>query len=139
MSTSAPPVTSAPIALGRAWGPRINRTVVLSIALAGLVGLAIGRAGLGGAADAARRYQASVFSVDGWPAWDNYWYAGRYGVVNYSLLFYPLASIFGVVAVAVLAVTASSGLFAVIVMHQWGRPARWSALLLRSRCRRCWP
>ena len=35
----------------------------------------------------------------------------------------------GVVAVAVLAVTASAGLFAVIVMHQWGRPARWSALL----------
>ena len=25
--------------------------------------------------------------------------------------------------------TASAGLFAVIVMHQWGRPARWSALL----------
>jgi hypothetical protein len=129
MSTSAPPVTSAPIALGRAWVPRINRTVVLSIALAGLVGLAIGLAGLGGVDDAAHRYQASVFSVDGWTAWDNYWYAGRYGVVNYSLLFYPLASIFGVVAVAVLAVTASSGLFAVIVMHQWGRPARWSALL----------
>jgi hypothetical protein len=129
MSTSAPPVTSAPIALGRAWVPRIDRTVVLSIALAGLVGLAIGLAGLGGVDDAAHRYQASVFSVDGWTAWDNYWYAGRYGVVNYSLLFYPLASIFGVVAVAVLAVTASSGLFAVIVMHQWGRPARWSALL----------
>ena len=58
--------------------------------------------------DAAHRYQASVFSVDGWTAWDNYWYAGRYGVVNYSLLFYPLAAIFGVVAVAVAATTASS-------------------------------
>ncbi len=89
----------------------------------------IGLAGLGGVDDAAHRYQASVFSVDGWTAWDNYWYAGRYGVINYSLLFYPLASVLGVVAVAVLAVTASSGLFAVIVMHQWGRPARWSALL----------
>jgi hypothetical protein len=129
MSTSAPPVTSAPIAIGRAWVPRIDRTVALSIALAGLVGLAIGLAGLGGVDDAAHRYQASVFSVDGWTAWDNYWYAGRYGVVNYSLLFYPLASVVGVVAVAVFAVTVSSGLFAVIVMHQWGRPARWSALL----------
>ena len=129
MSTSAPPVTSAPIALGRAWVPRIDRTVVLSVALAGIIGLAIGLAGLGGVDDAAHRYQASVFSVDGWTAWDNYWYAGRYGVVNYSLLFYPLASVLGVVAVAVLAVTASAGLFAVIVMHQWGRPARWSALL----------
>jgi hypothetical protein len=129
MSTSAPPVSSAPLALDRARLPRIDRWVLISLAVAGLVGVAIGLAGLGGVDDAAHRYQASVFSVDGWTAWDNYWYAGRYGVINYSLLFYPLAAALGVVTVAVLAVTASSGLFAMIVLHQWGRPARWSALL----------
>ena len=129
MSTTAPPVSSVPVALGRARLPRVDRTVLLALALAGALGLALGLAGLGGVDDAAHRYQASVFSVDGWTAWDNYWYAGRYGVVNYSLLFYPLAAVFGVVTVAVLATTASSGLFALIVMHQWGRPARWSALL----------
>jgi hypothetical protein len=129
MSTTAPPVSSVPVALGRARLPRVDRTVLLALALAGALGLALGLAGLGGVDDAAHRYQASVFSVDGWTAWDNYWYAGRYGVVNYSLLFYPLAAIFGVVTVAVAATTASSGLFALIVMHQWGRPARWSALL----------
>ncbi len=129
MSSTASPVSSAQLALDRARLPRVNRWVLISIAVSGLVGLAIGLAGLGGVDDAAHRYQASVFSVDGWTAWDNYWYAGRYGVVNYSLLFYPLASVLGVVTVAVLATTASAGLFAVIVMHQWGRPARWSALL----------
>jgi hypothetical protein len=129
MSTTASPVSPAPLALGRARLLRVDRTVLLSLGLAGLLGLVIGLAGLGGVDDAAHRYQASVFSVDGWTAWDNYWYAGRYGVVNYSLLFYPLAAVLGVVTVAVVAVTASSGLFAVIVMHQWGRPARWSALL----------
>jgi hypothetical protein len=109
MSTTASPVSSAPLALGRARLPRVDRTVLMAIAVAGLVGLAIGLAGLGGVDDAAHRYQASVFSVDGWTAWDNYWYAGRYGVVNYSLLFYPLAAVLGVVTVAVLAVTASAG------------------------------
>ena len=129
MSTTISPVTSARVALGRARLPRVDRTVLGCLALAGVVGLVIGLAGFGGVDDAAHRYQASVFSVDGWTAWDNYWYAGRYGVVNYSLLFYPLAATLGVVTVAVLATTASAGLFAHIVMHQWGRPARWSALL----------
>src|SRR3954451_7615123 len=129
MSISAPPVSSVPAALGRARLPRVNRTVLLALGLAGALGLALGLAGLSGVDDAAHRYQASVFSVDGWTAWDNYWYAGRYGVINYSMLFYPAAAVLGVVTVAVLAVTASSGLFAVIVLHQWGRPARWSALL----------
>lgn len=129
MSTTASPVSSARLALGRERLPRIDRWVVLSLVVAGMAGLALALAGLGGVDDAAHRYQASVFSVDGWTAWDNYWYAGRYGVVNYSLLFYPLASALGVVTVAVLATTISSGLFALIVMHQWGRPARWSALL----------
>src|SRR5262245_34663661 len=100
MSTTAPPVSSAPLALGRARLPRIDRTVVLSLVVAGVVGLTLALAGLGGVDDAAHRYQASVFGVDGWTAWDNYWYAGRYGVVNYSLLFYPLASALGVVTVA---------------------------------------
>ena len=104
----------------------------MAILFTGIVAMVIGLAGLGGVDDAAHRYQASVFGVDGWTAWDNYWYAGRYGVVNYSMLFYPLGSLFGVVTVAVLAVTAASGLFAVIVMHQWGRPARWSALLFAA-------
>src|SRR4029077_1573647 len=124
MSPTASPVSSAQLALDRARLPRVNRWVLISIAVSRLVGLAIGLAGLGGGDAAAHRYQASVFSVDGWTAWDNYWYAGRYGVVNYSLLFYPLAAIFGVVTVAVAATTASSGLFALIVMHQWGQPAR---------------
>ena len=93
MSTTASPVSSVPVALGRARLPRVDRTVLFALALAGALGLALGLAGLGGVDDAAHRYQASVFSVDGWTAWDNYWYAGRYGVVNYSLLFYPLAAV----------------------------------------------
>ena len=97
MSTTAPNVPPVPVALDRARLPRVDRTVLLALGLAGALGLALGLSGLGGVDDAAHRYQASVFSVDGWTAWDNYWYAGRYGVVNYSLLFYPLAAIFGVV------------------------------------------
>src|SRR4029077_850184 len=121
MSSTASPVSSAQLALDRARLPRVNRWVLISIAVSGLVGLAIGLAGLGGVDDAAHRYQASVFGVDGWTAWDNYWYAGRYGVVNYSLLFYPLASVLGVVTVAVLATTVSAGRCPGLLGVQGGR------------------
>ena len=34
--------------------------------------------------------------ADGWRFWDNYWYAGRYELINYSPLYYPLAALVGV-------------------------------------------
>jgi hypothetical protein len=102
--------------------------VWIAVAIAGVLSLAIAL-GPPGVDASAHRYLTNRFSVDGWRFWDNYWYAGRYEFVNYSLLFYPLASFFGLLEVAVVAVTAGAGLFSAIVMRQWGAPARWSSRL----------
>ena len=86
------------------WGQPFWASNIEAVGAASLLGLVIGLAGIGGVDDAAHRYQASVFSVDGWTAWDNYWYAGRYDLVNYSVLYYPLAAALGQATVAVGAV-----------------------------------
>jgi hypothetical protein len=54
MSTASP-VSSVPVALGRARLPRVSRTVLIALGLAGALGLVLGLAGLGGVDDAAHR------------------------------------------------------------------------------------
>ena len=90
------------------------------------------RSGRPGVDRAAHQHLTSAFAGDGWRFWDNYWYAGRYELVNYSLLYYPLAALVGYLTVAVVAVVAGAGLFASAVLRQWGRPARLSALLFAA-------
>ncbi len=94
--------------------------------LAGLLALALAAFGPG-VDSAAHAYQLEQFSAHGWRLWDNYWYAGRYELVNYSVLFYPLAALVGGLLLAVLSVAGTAGLFASIVLRQWGPSARWSA------------
>ena len=40
-------------------------------------------------------YLTEAWREHGWQLWDNFWYAGRYAQVNYSLLFYPFAALLG--------------------------------------------
>ena len=47
---------------------------------------------------AAHVYQRTVFLHDGFQLWNNFWYGGRYGFVTYSVLYYPLAALFGIKA-----------------------------------------
>ena len=38
---------------------------------------------------AAHVYQRTLFIEHGFVLWNNFWYAGRYSFVNYSVLYYP--------------------------------------------------
>ena len=67
-----------------------------------------------------------MFLRHGFILWDNFWYAGRYSFVTYSLLYYPLAAAFGIRALAVATVAVAVLGFALIVNRQWGQTARWS-------------
>src|SRR5919201_36139 len=50
---------------------------------------------------AAHAYQRTLFLEHGFTLWNNFWYAGRYSFVTYSVLYYPLAAFFGIRLLAV--------------------------------------
>src|SRR5258708_26527398 len=59
---------------------------------------------------AAHPYQRTLFLEHGFTLWNNFWYAGRYSFVTYSVLYYPLAAVLGIklLAVATIALAASA-------------------------------
>jgi len=76
---------------------------------------------------AAHVYQRTVFLHDGFQLWNNFWYGGRYSFVTYSVLYYPLAGLFGIKPLAVASIATAALAFAVVVGRQWGPLARWSS------------
>jgi hypothetical protein len=78
---------------------------------------------------AAHEYQRRLFMLHGFTLWDNFWYAGRYAFVNYSVLYYPLAALIGIGLLSVLTVALAAGAFARLLEREWGPAARWA-----SRC-----
>src|SRR3954463_11933661 len=76
---------------------------------------------------AAHVYQRAVFLDHGFTLWNNFWYAGRYSFVTYSLIYYPLAAAFGIRLLAVATVAAATLAFAVILWREWGPTTRWSS------------
>jgi hypothetical protein len=75
---------------------------------------------------AAHVYRAALVD-QGVLLWDNYWYAGDYPLVTYSLLAPALVALVGVAALVVASTAASGGLFALIATREWGSDARWPA------------
>src|ERR671936_1631927 len=75
---------------------------------------------------AAHAYQRTLFLQHGFVFWNNFWYAGRYSFVTYSLLYYPLAALIGIKLLAVLGVAAAVIAFAAVVRHEWGAQSRWA-------------
>jgi hypothetical protein len=76
---------------------------------------------------AAHLYQRTLFLEHGFALWNNFWYAGRYSFVTYSLVYYPLAAFLGIRLLAVLTVTVGAAVFAILVGREWGAAARWSS------------
>jgi hypothetical protein len=72
-------------------------------------------------------YQRTLFLNNGFALWNNFWYAGRYSFVTYSVLYYPLAALLGIRLLAVATVSTAALAFAVVVSRQWGPTARWSS------------
>src|SRR5437763_7050757 len=75
---------------------------------------------------AAHIYQRTLFLQHGFVLWNNFWYAGRYSFVTYSVLYYPLAAVLGIKLLAVATVATSVIAFAAVVRHEWGGRGSWS-------------
>src|ERR671936_3223206 len=76
---------------------------------------------------AAHVYQRTLFLKHGFVLWNNFWYAGRYSFVTYSVLYYPLSALLGIGVLGLASVTAAALAFAVVVGREWGPTARWSS------------
>ena len=76
---------------------------------------------------AAHAYQRTLFLEHGFSLWNNFWYAGRYSFVTYSLIYYPLAAALGIKLLAVATIALASLAFAVVVWREWGPTTRWSS------------
>ena len=75
---------------------------------------------------AAHLFQLNVYLQHGFELWTNYWYAGRYTFVGYSLLYYPLAALLGIKLLAVISVAAAAGAFTLVVRQTWGEATVWA-------------
>ena len=105
---------------------RVPERAVLALVAAALAAVVV-LAGPPGTDFAAHAYQSAVFDRHGLQLWDNNWYAGRYAFITYSLLYYPVASIAGMAAVAIVSVGLSVEAFAALLESEWGAAGRWAA------------
>jgi hypothetical protein len=110
----------------RLWRLPFAPEVALCTGLAAIVGSLLAWFAPAGGDLAAHEYQRSLFLVHGFTLWDNFWYAGRYAFVGYSVLYYPLAALLGIQLLGVLTVTVAAAAFALLVEREWGEAARWS-------------
>jgi hypothetical protein len=77
---------------------------------------------------AAHVYQRTLFVEHGFVFWNNFWYAGRYSFVTYSVLYYPLAGLLGIKILALASIATAALAFTVILEREWGPSARASSL-----------
>jgi hypothetical protein len=104
-----------------------GRAELLSAAaVAGALAAALVWLGPPGTDLAAHVYQQTLWAQHGFVLWNNFWYAGRYSFVTYSLVYYPLAVLFGIKLLAVLSVALSVAAFAAVTYREWGAESRWS-------------
>ena len=109
------------------WRPAVSREAVVCAALAATVGGLLAWLGPPGTDFAAHAYQRALFLRHGFTLWDDFWYAGRYSFVDYSVLYYPLAVLLGIRVLAVGTVAVAAFGFAVVAGREWGVVARWSS------------
>ena len=106
--------------------PLVSEAVLSAGAAASLAAL-LAWLGPPGSDLAAHVYQRALFLEHGFALWNNFWYAGRYSFVTYSLLYYPLAGAARDQAARGRDVATAALAFAVVVSREWGPTARWSS------------
>jgi hypothetical protein len=111
---------------GDSYLRRFPKRPLANAAVAGLLVSLVVWLGPPGADLAAHVFQRNLFLAHGFSLWTNYWYAGRYSFVGYSLLYYPLAAVFGIKLLAVLSVAAATAAFTLVAERAWGSAAIWS-------------
>ena len=104
----------------------LAREALLSAAAAATLATLLMWLGPPGADLAEHAYQRTLFLHHGFALWNNFWYAGRYSFVTYSVLYYPLAALLGIKLLAVLTVGLAVGAFAAVLRNEWGARSRWS-------------
>jgi len=111
--------------LARHNASRVNWEALVAAAAACLIAALLAWLGPPGTDFAAHAYQRSLFLRQGFVLWDNYWYAGRYSFVGYSVLYYPLAAVLGLRLLAALGAAVAAFAFAELLGARWGAAARW--------------
>jgi hypothetical protein len=76
---------------------------------------------------AAHAYQRAFLLEHGFAIWNNFWYAGRYSFVTYSLVYYPLAALLGIRVLALASVATGAFAFSIVMFRQWGPASRLSS------------
>ena len=104
----------------------IPREAIAAAGVAAALAAALAWLGPPGSDFAAHLYQSGVFEDHGFGIWNNFWYAGRYSFVTYSLLYYPLAALFGIRLLAVASIATAALAFGVVASREWGPASRWS-------------
>src|SRR3989442_15680652 len=102
------------------WAQRaVRREAVLCAAMGAAVAALLAWLGPPGTDFAAHAYQRAIFLRHGFALWDDFWYAGRYAFVGYSVLYYPLAALLGIRVLAVATVAVAALAFAAVVAREW--------------------
>jgi hypothetical protein len=110
------------------WRHGLTRDAILCTALAATAASLLAWLAPPGGDLAAHLYQRELFVRHGFTLWDNYWYAGRYAFVGYSVIYYPLAAWLGIRVLAVLTVATTAAAFSLLLGREWGAAARWPGL-----------
>ena len=116
-----------------AWRPGLNAAAAAAFAAI------VAWAGPPGADFAAHVFQRNLYLTHGFALWTNYWYAGRYSFVGYSLVYYPLAAVVGIKLLAVLSVAGATAAFTAVSRAHVGIGCDLGRALLRGRRRRVRP
>ncbi|HYW28990.1 MAG TPA: hypothetical protein VE824_04195 [Gaiellales bacterium] len=103
---------------------RRNMLALACTLLAGGVTLLLGALMVPGIDAPSHLFQTWLYRHGGFDVWNNYWYAGRYEFVNYSMLYYPLAAHVGQLGVLVPCSALMGGCFALVCRREWGAAAR---------------
>lgn len=95
----------------------------LAVATAALVRLLVPV----GVDTAGQLYETLRWLHGGFQFWDNYWYDGRYSLIDYSLLYYPIANLAGQLPTILAVLAASAYLFERLVFDRFGVSSPWPA------------
>lgn len=109
--------------------PDLRRGQDLALAaVAALVGLVVVVAVPASPDLAAHLFGRDFFSDHGYSLWNNFWYAGQYSFVRYSLIYYPVVALVGPAVLGIASVAAAAFAVARLGRRAWGDDARWAAL-----------
>ena len=111
----------------------IPREALVAAGVAATLAAALAWLGPPGSDFAAHLYQSDLFEDHGFGIWNNFWYAGRYSFVTYSLLYYPLAALLGIKLLAVASIATAALAFGVVASREWGPAVALVEPLLRRR------